>query len=249
MASAMGAVKSGSGTAISYALYVYESLRTLYQWLKLAAKSITTTELALCCLLPYSLGGLGISPIMSLTANITGNALDRALGMLRVMAFYEPDNRALLTNLVNQPVDKLSDLDFLRDPTQVHVSGPRIRTQRMKIACLDAISRLAINPTLRDLLVIENELFYLELAKSLRGMGTVNVLEVTCEWSKTKRAKAEAIASKFQKSDTILAILGPQIVSKLRRMHRRDALSTVMVFRYRIMGQEIPKVVSTSFAH
>jgi hypothetical protein len=235
-ATATGAIKAGANISLAYAFYVYETLRQAYIWAERSMKAFRHVEAGLYALCATSLGGLGIVPMAALVGNVSGPTFARSIGMLRVWAHYEPPNALIANNIINQPVAILSDLEFLRDPTQVHVVGKRILTQRLKSACLESARRLATNQVLRDLLDFGDDAFYSELASKLRSRETISALEVRCEWEKTKRAKAESILSKFSRSDAVIELVGIRALKKIRSQNRLDVAESCYVFRRRLAG-------------
>jgi hypothetical protein len=235
-ATATGAVRNGCPPLLAYVIYTFECVRQMAIWAQSAMRCTNATSLALMMLVPVSLGGFGMISCLSLITNVVGSVLSRGVAFLRILAHYEPDNAQIAENLTNQCTEELKPMDFLRDPAQVHVVGERIRTQRVKVACLEAASRLATNKVLRDLLSSDTDDRYIQLADYLRAQELVTQLEVKCEWEKTKRAKAEAILSKFQRSEPIIELLGQRRLKAIRRAHRHDVVATLLSIHNRLAG-------------
>lgn len=245
-ACAQGVATSGGNLEWATWMYIWRS--TLYGEI-MAPGSLASMDVLPCGILmvtPMRLGGLGIVGSLGIDSNAAGPSSAMGLAILTGLAISSESLSTSINNVLNQPLTRIDDLDWMRDPGQYMVEGPRIRTMRVKSACIEAAMKKASNPTLLDLIKDSRRIDMTRLASRLRMQPSVSRDKIKQFWNSSSLAKTESILGKFQNCDDIFDLLPSSRVYSLRRMGRVDLYAVVDAWFYRMEGSAIPTSVRSN---
>lgn len=239
---------SSSGGPIEWATYFYHFKTLTYMELMAprSSKPLAQAEIALFAVTPMSMGGLGLVGSLCLDSNVAGPTGANSLATLVKLGQTNPHLYDIVNNILNQELEELSDLDWMRDPGQFRVVGPRIQVMRTRAACISAARKSASNPWLLKYLEEASVEQMEEIASGMRSLATVNRKIVEQIWSSSRVAKVESILGKFQNADCITSLLPKRVIGRLRIAARSDIFQVLRYWRHRMRGEELPLGVRKS---
>lgn len=243
---AMGAMSSGSSAVASLYSYVHMTLKGHHRFgIRVGlGHALNEYEYPLWCLTPIALGGAGLRGPLEMACTETANRVAAGIGNLIRYSQRDEQLAEVVSNVMNGELEDISDLDFMRDPGQVHVKGPRIRTQRANQLVRAKLPHLVRNPVVKEVLKEEEKTKerLIEFSVRMRQFGAVDVQEIKAYYEASAHCQIDSLVTKICSSDTAKSLLSPQEVSGLRRTVRLDALKTCLAFRYRLSGKSIPNL-------
>jgi hypothetical protein len=240
---AIGAKVAGCNEIAAYYAYVHNTLRSHHRLGVRVNEYLNLTEYALWCMAPIALGGAGMRSPIELDSSESGDRFTAGIGNLSRLTYAEPTLTEPVNRLTDGELEVLSPLDFLRNPTQLHVVGPRIRTQRLTQYVRSNLSSYATSPAFAPVFAEEQvSMRRLEdYAKEMQNFGEVDVEEVTRYYEGTAVAKLDSLVSKICTSDTVKNLVPLKEIKRIRQLVRNDAVLCSQTFRYRLSGIDIPE--------
>jgi hypothetical protein len=237
---AQGALGSGTPAWLSHFMYLFAMCREHMRFgINFnTSEYMTKTEHMLWCLTPVAFGGAGLRSQLQLMTTETGNSIAAGLGNLRHYAVIRQSILPFVNTLVSGSLERLKPLDFLRDPTQFHVVGPRLRSQRLATIIRNTINEYIRNPRLRDLTysVKLAEGSVLAHAKALQKARSVSAVEVREYYRSTPLKELDDLITKIVSSESASTFVRGDALHRLRSRVRLDALDCARVYRLRCSG-------------
>jgi hypothetical protein len=242
----IGAKTAGANDAAAYYAYVHMTMKEHHKMGVRVDARMNEVEYVLWCLTPIALGGAGLRGPLELNGTETGSRIAAGIGNLCRIAAEEPKLTEPLNAVLNNDLELLSDMDFLRDPTQVHVTGPRIRTQRMNQHVRMHMSEYATSPHMKTILKEADACAprLIQFAKHMRKFQKVDVQEVKAYYAGSAQHSIDALVTKICSSDTVKSLVAMDEVSKLRKSVKSDTVQCSVAYRYRMLGIDIPSWIS-----
>jgi len=253
-ASKAGGAKTSNSNemAIMYS-YVHLTLKAHHRFGirvgSLGDAPLNSAEYCLWCLTPTALGGAGLRGYVEMGATESGSRLGAGVGNLNRYTIRESRFEEPVDNVMNYTLDTVSDLDFLRDCTQLHVVGPRIKTQRVNQKVRQNLPKYVRNPELLEILAEEKGATprTMEFVKRLRSFKEVDAQEVKNYYDATACSQLDNLVTKICSADTAKKLLSLREVRALRMQVRNDAVRCSAAFRYRLYGLPIDYSVLPAF--
>jgi len=241
-----GAQGSGTPTWLAHLMYLFETIHQQLRFGIVINKQgyLTPEEHLVWCITPVALGGAGLRSQLQMISTETGNSVAGGMGNLVHFMLANRGIKQQVNNVINGSLERLSPIDFLRDPTQFHVRGPRLRSQRVAIAVRHKLPEFVGNPRLSHLLssVKLAESKVLIHAKALQDSGSVAAVEIREYYRATPLKEMDDLVTKIVTSDSAKAFIKGNQLIHLRRQVRDDAVMCARAFRYRCRGVRIPEV-------
>jgi hypothetical protein len=240
---AIGAMVAGAPLASCYYSYVHNTMKQHHRFGVRIGVELSVEEYAVWCLTPIAFGGAGMRGVIELSCTETGSRTTAGVGNLIRLVAEEPLLTERVSNLFEGPFEKVSNLDFLRDPSQVHVSGPRVRTQRVNQFVREGLRGFATSAKMVELFKEEKasanrlELF----AEQMRNFAKIDVQEVKSYYAASAQCQLDSLVTKICSSDTVKSLLSYGDIRRLRRAVRNDASRSAVSFRYRLLGVPLPE--------
>jgi hypothetical protein len=240
---AIGAMAAGAPLVLSFQAYIHNVTKQHHRLGVRLSPGLSIDEYAVWCMTPIAFGGAGMRGILELDCTETGSRTAAGVGNLIRLVSVEPQFNENLSNLLSGPFEEVSDIDFLRDPAQIHVSGPRIRTQRVNQFIRKKLGSIATSEKMRELLAEEtaNDERLHSFAREMRKFSEVDVQEVKTYYAASAQSQIDAIVTKICSADSVKGMMTKTERSILRRQVRMDAFRSAAAFRYRLEGLPIPE--------
>jgi hypothetical protein len=242
---AVGCKVAGASEVACMYSYIHNTMKQHYRFGVRVGDNerMSIDEYCVWCLAPLSYGGAGMRTPIELGSTETGNRTTAGVGNLCRLGADEPTFIGPINQLLAGRPEPMSPMDFLRDPTQYRVQGPRIRTQRVPQHVRDNIQYYATSPQMTELIATEAAARprVEEYAKQLMNFAYVDKAEVEKYYKATEMSQIDSLVTKICTSDTVKSLIPIQEVHELRKQVRTDARECSLAFRYRLLGMEIPK--------
>lgn len=226
-ASCQGALKGGADVFTTYTSYLVNVGRNYCRFNRNALQKINHTTWAIMNYMPKSFGGFGTQSLQGLVTTCVTNLTAEGLSILNRAARAYPKLRHTIRTIITSPVIKRDPLSILRDPTRVALAGPSLiesRLTRYVVSTLitkePTLARFVQGATADDL-----KRHATEIAERLLSSSSISVPLLIRAWSATPLAQIETIIGKFERSDTIIRLIGYQMVGKLRRANQNDVVN------------------------
>lgn len=203
---------------------------------------LTSIEYCLWCLTPVSYGGAGMRTSLELDSTETGSRTAAGIGNLSRVGLNLPTLYPVVNCVLNNELEVISNMDFLRDPTQVHVTGPRIRTQRVVQHVRRLLPSMATSPQMCRILkeAKESDEQLEKYVSEMRTYAKVDVKELTDYYAASAHSSIDSLVTKVCSSDTAKSLIPMSDINKLRRQVRNDAVRCAAAYRHRLIGEDIP---------
>lgn len=239
---AIGAKVAGANEAACIYMYIHQTMKSHHRLGVRVGPLMNVYEYCVWCMTPISFGGAGMRTPIELDNSESGSRTTAGIGNLSRLAAAEPELIEPLNNLLNGELEEVSDLDFLRNPTQIHLTGPRIRTQRVTQYVRSNLKVYATSPPMKAILEeADTTLPRLErYAKEMRRFVAVDVEEVKRYYAGSASSKLDSLVTKICSSDTVKSLLDISSIKRLRKTVRTDVVSCAKAFRYRLLAEAIP---------
>lgn len=199
----------------------------------------------LFCITPIALGGGGIRGMLQMGCNEVANATKEGIGNLMRMG----NDRKLLMlsvyHIIHQPMEQANPVDFMREPEQCHVAGPRIKTQRLAAEVRKNLPNAARNELSRKYVQLDQEgMRVLEaMGRTLMAIGEVSAEEIRLLYSTTPVAFVDELIQKLASSTTLAGLMEKSKISILRKLVRRDLYSAICYFRIRCKSEQLTSLI------
>lgn len=247
-----GAHSVGTPVDLCHYMYIYETLISHYKMgLRLQDnRNVNNLDYRLFCMTPLALGGGGMRTMLQMSCNESANATKEGMATLLRMCVGLPILRHCVDNIIDQPLDELSPVDFMRDPEQFHVIGPRVRTQRLAGEVRKYIHVAAQNDLSRRYVEQDKEgMKFLEATgKLFMTIGNVSAEEVRLVYAMSPVSFIDNFIQKLTSSSTLAELLGKDKIKQLRRQCRRDLVMAVNVFQSRSRSDILMKAMSQNLS-
>lgn len=243
-----GAHGVGAPIDLCHYTYVFETIASHYRMgVNLQNnKKISNLDYRLFCSTPLAFGGAGLRSPLQMCCNEVATATKEGLGNLLRLGNEYPVIMGCVCNIINQPFEPLSPIDFMREPEQLHVTNPRIKTQRLAAE---------VRKQLRNLVGNEVSQSYLEqdevgmsvltkMGKIMMATGDVSAEEVRLLYATTPVAFVDEFIQKLASSITLSEILGRDVINATRRAVKRDLISAAEYFQIRCGSRDLYKLMA-----
>lgn len=242
-----GALSVGADLDLCHITYIYETLMSHYKMgLRLQDnKNINAIDYRLFCITPIALGGSGIRSMMQMGCTENANATKEGIGNISRLCQNCGVLKHCLTRLLTQPLELIKPVDFMREPEQIHIAGPRIRTQRVAAVVRHRLSSTACNPMSRAYMDQDREGMHTLAAMGtlMMATGDVSAAEVRLLYSMTPVAFIDEFIQKLASSATISQLLPPETIASLRKNARLDLVMAANVYGIRCGSAELLKAL------
>jgi hypothetical protein len=235
---ARGAHQASAPLDICWNMYIVETLAT---WHKMGGYLQDNSKMdqllfAFYSYTPICLGGLGIRSLFQLESTEIGTAYTEGMGIITQMSLISPFCFDIAIRIAKQEVQVVSDLDLLRNPTQVQVAPPRIQSQRVVSAVRTKFNEIVRNPDMRNLTrrAAASQAAYLEIIRRMRHEGYIDEGEVESLYKQSALAQVDNLIQKVSASQTAVQLLDRQTINKLRLAVRADVKNTMNKFGERV---------------
>jgi hypothetical protein len=237
-----GAHGVGAPIDICHYAYVYEVLLSHFKMgVELQDNHKTGRfDYRLFCVTPLALGGGGMRSMLQMSCNEVASATKEGMGSLIRLGLARPELKRCIHSIINQDLEQLDPMDFMREPEQFHVKPPRIRTQRLAAVVRRNLRNLASND-LSARFVEEDEqgaIILRDMGRMLMALDSVSAEEVRLIYSSTPVAFLDEFIQKLASSTTLSEIIGRSEIAKVRKQTRLDLVKSVNYFRVRCRSNE-----------
>jgi hypothetical protein len=238
---AQGAIGARCDPTLAYGTYLFILWRERWRLGMRGGEGtpLTLGEELIWSFTPIALGGGGGRTMLQLASTESSPSTAEGVATLVRLAAHYRELAPKVNAIVNAPLEQLGPLDFLRDATQFHVQGPRIRTQRVPQAIRRALPTLARNPNTRTLIKeVDLQTPTMEkVARTWQQARNVSATEVSDYYRMSPLHDLDALVTKFASSSTVRGLLQPHEIRSLRIRVRRDLVDCIGAFKYRLMGR------------
>lgn len=242
-----GAYGVGCPIDLAHYTYVFETLRSHYAMgLSLQDNKLCSEfDYRLFCITPIALGGAGLRSMIQMNCNEVANTTKEGIGNLLRLGDDRPWMMICVRSILSQPKEMLSPTDFMREPEQMHVSGARIRTQRLPAEVRRYLHNIASNTLSRQYMNLDREGMKVldALGRLLMSTGDVSAEEVRLLYSSTPVAFLDEFVQKLASSSTLTELLGRDRIGRIRRLCRSDLVKSAKMFRQRSRSDELVRFV------
>lgn len=238
-----GAFGVGCPLDVCHYAYVFEVLMAHYKMgIDFQDKPrFCPLDYRLFCITPVALGGAGIRSAFQLSCNEVADATKEGIGHLLRLAVDLPDLNVCVQAILNQEMEKIDPLDFMREPEQFHVPNPRLKTQRLAAEVRKSVSSLASNRISNKYVELD------ELGRSvlrmqgelLMRLGDVSAEEIRLYYASSPVAFVDNFIQKLVSSSTVSELLGKDCVRRMRNTVRRDLIQAMEAFPTRCRSREV----------
>jgi len=192
--------------------------------------------------MPTNYGGMGLVGTLSVDSNVSGP--DNVAGVSTLCAISEAGGslEEVVSNILNQPLEEISPMDFMRSPAQYRVVGPRLRAMRTRAVCIRIAKEKAVNPMLKRLLDTSAAIDMEELSRNLSKLKIVTRQMIESVYNSSRLAKVDSVLGKFQEADCVINLIGYDMLNKLRYSARSDVRGIYHSLPYRERGEDIPNI-------
>jgi hypothetical protein len=235
-----GMLGRGVSEVFAYSWYVHECLIWIWRFgIRFEElKEIPRDCLIWWLLIPRGLGGFGMRTPMQLGTTEGAPLIEEGIAALQNIMVSMPQGetrtifRDRLQAICDQPLEEISNKDWLRDCTQAHIDGPRIRSQRVAMLLQHKFENgtLVTNPSSKKLIedYLESWKLTEPLVELLRQQDVVDKKNIEELYSISGLFEYDKIIAKIVKSNSVRHYLGTQEVLRLRRAVRRDAMESLL---------------------
>lgn len=227
-----GSVKEGATWAVAYRRLADAYMKSIYRWARKHFGKLDNVQFALKFITPRSLGGFGFPSLQSITTTAALDMTSEGLGMLNAVGNGIKSYAPLVHMIIDRPIIRRDPLSILRDPFRIRMTGPVLVEGRL----LDAIVRHLMKREgawSKFLEAYGAEDLHDHARRVSEGLLSKEVFSAPVfirAWEATPLAYVENVVMKFQKSDSIQAILPEHVVTKLRKANVKDVDLLVSTF-------------------
>jgi len=243
-----GALGSGTPAWLSHFMYLFE---VCIQQMRFGVDFTTSgymnsLEHVIWCLTPVAYGGAGLRSQIQMMSTETGNSVAAGVGNLMHFVRVRRNLARFVDQLLSGPLERLGPMDFLRDPTQFHVQGPRLRSQRLATFVRNSLPNYVRNSRLKHLLSsVKHAEQMLQLqAEAFQRSGSVAAVEVREYYRSTPLKELDDVITKITGSESAHAFVRGPALHRMRVRVRLDAVGCAQVFRLRCNGKPVTGVLS-----
>lgn len=142
-----GAIVSGSTPMIAYFMYCLQVMDILRKW---GPKVQKYYDRHVCWLFaPVNLGGLGMANLLRMLGSLDFDSIQSGLGNMFVLANTYPGLKPVITEILNQEMQEMTEHTQVMNPTNVKRKGRIFRTDRVTFALRNALAYWFDSPVLR----------------------------------------------------------------------------------------------------
>jgi hypothetical protein len=236
-ASCQGALKGGADVFATYTTYLVSVGRNYARFQRGLLDGINPHTWAIMNYMPKSFGGLGTQSLQGLVTTCVTNLTAEGISILNRASRAYPALRRVIKNILTSPVLIREPLSILRDPTRVALAGPSLIESRLTRYVVKhlvdkepVLAKFVQGTTADDL-----ERHATQVAEQLLKSGSISVPLLMRAWSATPLAQIETIIGKFQRSDTIIRLIGFKAVGRIRRLNQED-VRKITTFCFMLTG-------------
>jgi hypothetical protein len=237
-----GAHSVGTPLDLCHYQYVYETLMSHYKMgINLQNnKHLNNLEYRLFCITPISLGGAGIRGMTSLASGEVANSTKEGVGNLVRLSKNVLSLEYCIKKIITQEIMPISPVDFMREPEQVHVCDPRIKTQRLAAQVRKSLISLVGNDVSRQYMEQDKEGISVlnGMGQLLMSMSSVSAEEVRQLYAASPVAFIDEFIQKLASSTTLSTLLGKSVIASIRRTVKKDLVQASHYFRVRCQSRE-----------
>lgn len=238
-----GALGVGTPIDLAHITYVYETIMWHYKMgLRLQDnKRINAIDYRMFCITPIALGGAGIRSMMQMGCTENANATKEGIGNLARLCQNFSILKDCFYTLLQQPMETVKPVDFMREPEQIHIAGPRIKTQRVAAVVRSRLLQTACNSMSRAYMEQDAEGMAMlnAMGMTLMASGDVSAAEVRLLYSMSPVAFIDEFIQKLASSSTISQLLTPAVIHRLRASSRKDLIMAANVYSSRCGSHEV----------
>jgi hypothetical protein len=240
----VGAMTASCPVPLAYYQYVHNTMKMHHRYGVRMDDRMEPLEYTVWCMTPIAFGGAGMRGPLELDCTEGGSRIAAGVGNMCRLSAKEPEFNRPFNNLFNGPFEELSARDFVRDPTQFHVVGPRIRSQRLNQFVRNKLPEIVVNKDMRALLMTESKSqARLEaFAEEMLSFANIDVQAVKAYYGGSAQSELDSIVNKVCNSDTVKTLISIAERNQLRKLVRHDAVKCSVAFRYRLEAKDIPEM-------
>lgn len=202
---------------------------------------IGVLDYRLFCMTPVAMGGAGLRTMLQMSCNEVADATREGIGTLLRLAKDIADLTPCVQAILNQEMQPLDPLDFMREPEQFHVPSPRLKTQRMAAEVRKRIQGIASNRIANKYVELDaaGQEFLRNEGRLLMSLGNVSAEEIRLLYASNPVAFVDNFIQKLVSSSTISELLGRDSVRRMRSMVRRDLIQALDAFPTRCNSEAV----------
>lgn len=247
-----GAHGVGTPLDLCHYAYVYETLISHFRLgIDLQDKAeFNNLDYRLFCITPVALGGAGMRTMLQLGCNEVASTTKEGVGTLLRLAHDIPDLEHCVSMILNQELEPLDPLDFMREPEQFHVPAPRLKTQRLAAEVRKRIRGIAGNELSRSYIDLDEkgQEQLRTIGKVLMTIGEVSAAEVRRLYAINPVSFIDNFIQKLVSSSTVSNMLGRDTIRMMRRLVRQDLRNSLDAFPVRCDSSTIIKKLKSDIA-
>jgi hypothetical protein len=218
-ATAQGSIKAGTSWEIAYLKYLREFVMSFLRWSKWRVNKSEQFigTIAPWFVTPIGLGGFGLASLQHLVSTLEDSAMSMGIGMLCTAAKAYPQRVHIVTKILSQPVRPIGAANLLRNPKKVFRQGPTLDTSLVERIISDYMHehKMAFGQWFQDIIESASKFNLEAYAAACLTSEDVNIVVLKELYKITPAYVLDKIIGKFKKSETILALLGVSVGSRL----------------------------------